>query len=85
MILRFFYEPPTTNYEPQISRQRREICGAERARTADPYLAKVVLSQLSYCPRKSVHGFWFTVKGKKNQKQNYYNNFVKESKDFLIF
>ena len=50
--------------------------GAERARTADPYLAKVVLSQLSYCPRKSVHS--------KSQKQNYYNDFGKESKDFLF-
>jgi hypothetical protein len=54
--------------------------GAERARTADPYLAKVVLSQLSYCPRKSVHGSWLIAK---NQKQNHYNDFAKESNIFF--
>jgi hypothetical protein len=59
------------------------ISGAERIRTADPYLAKVVLSQLSYCPINSVHSFWFMVNSK-NQKQNHYNDFAKESKDFLI-
>jgi hypothetical protein len=41
-----------------------------------------VLSQLSYCPRKSVHSSWFIVK---DQKQNHYNDFAKESKIFLFF
>jgi hypothetical protein len=31
----------------------------------------------------SVHSFWLMVHGK-NQKQNYYNDFGKESKDFLF-
>ena len=53
----------TTNHKfvPHFAGQ---IYGAERARTADPYLAKVVLSQLSYCPGKSVHSSWFIVKTK---------------------
>ena len=60
------------------------ISGAERIRTADPYLAKVVLSQLSYCPINSVHSFWFIVNSK-NQKQNYYTDFAEESKNFFLF
>lgn len=73
----------TMNHEQRTSPAKGGT-GAERARTADPYLAKVVLSQLSYCPRQSVHSSWFIVNSK-NQKQNYYNDFAKESKDFLFF
>ncbi len=69
------------NHEPEIPIPIG-ISGAERTRTADPYLAKVVLSQLSYCPMNSVHGFWFMVDSK-NQKQNHYNDFAKESNVFL--
>lgn len=47
------YEPRTknlsTNHELRTSPAFGGT-GAERARTADPYLAKVVLSQLSYIP-----------------------------------
>jgi len=32
----------------------------------------------------SVHSFWFIVNSK-NQKQNYYSDFVKESKNFFLF
>ena len=37
--------------------KRIPSCGAERDRTADPHVANVVLSQLSYCPeRRAIYG-----------------------------
>jgi hypothetical protein len=69
------------NHEPEIY-PSGQISGAERVRTADLYLAKVPLSQLSYCPRNSVNGSWFTAHSK-NQEQNHYKDSGDESKSFL--
>jgi hypothetical protein len=45
----YFFKGYPTTHSPAVSTPKR-IGGAERDRTADPLLAKQVLSQLSYSP-----------------------------------